>query len=262
MEITSEQLAKIRPLNGQVLIHIKMFNNKITFKDGTELALDVSFNPEQHISVSGTVHAVSETMYFNRKKKSISAEWLPEMELRPGDEVYFSYFAALMALGLKANEAADFTNDRWIEVEGSLYIFVNYTEIFFKASPDSAIPVVMLNGYVLGKPVNMTNLDEGSIKIPEWVKDKMNLSKNRFSEILATGKPNIMYLEEKKKDVVDVRVGDIVMFSKYANETVENRLHQKIFPDVETYNVIQRFRIKMIFRGEKYKKAIEEGVLK
>ena len=53
-----------------------------------------------------------------------------------------------------------------------------------------------------------------------------------------------------------------ILFSKYANEKVEDNLHKKLFPEVDEYSVIQRHRIVLVLRGEKYEKMIHEGSLK
>ena len=132
MEVAKQQLEKVRPLHGQVLVELELYNDQVKFEDGTSLELDVSYNPENHVRVDGIVKAFSPDVKIDKARKHSSYEWLPEIDINVGDHVYFSYFTVLMALGRKANEAADFTNERYLECDGKLYIFVHYTELFFQ----------------------------------------------------------------------------------------------------------------------------------
>jgi chaperonin GroES len=71
-----------------------------------------------------------------------------------------------------------------------------------------------LGDYVLLKPIREKTTASGLV-IPDTVKDR----KSDRGEVIAVGPGKI--LEDGSRSVIDVKVGDIALFSKYAADEIE-----------------------------------------
>ena len=83
---------------------------------------------------------------------------------------------------------------------------------FFKKTDTN---ITMLNGYIIAQPIHfdadkqVRQNKSSCIVLPDWVKESMDTSKSRFGKVLAVGRPNVEYLNEKLTDVKDLAVDDI-----------------------------------------------------
>lgn len=252
MKLSKEEISLIKPHNGWCIVKLKMFNDTVKFLDG-ELKLDTVFHPEDHISVDGIIHAIPDRLYFNRNDQWHSDPWLTDIEVRPGDQVFMDYFAVLMALGRKANRAAEHPDEKYFEDgDGGLYVFIKYTDLYFvyeKNTEESTIR--LLNGYVLISPI-IKEVKTQSIILPKHLK-KRNAGDWGLVEFV--GGMNRDYSDNTDKrtwktDNIDVQPGDVILYRKMSRQKVENSLHKKIDVLQKDYYLIQRHRIRLVLRGE------------
>ena len=64
----------------------KKYNDEVTFNNGSKLYLDVSFNPEHHVTICGEVVALPRGEWCKNTEGNHIAQ-----ELEVGDKVYFNY---------------------------------------------------------------------------------------------------------------------------------------------------------------------------
>ena len=64
----------------------KKYNDEVEFSSGEKLYLDVSWNPEHHVTICGEVVALPRGEWC----KSTRGEWIKQ-ELQIGDLAYFNY---------------------------------------------------------------------------------------------------------------------------------------------------------------------------
>ena len=64
----------------------KKYNDEVTFGNGDKLYLDVTFNPEHHVTICGEVVALPRGKWCKDTRGDLLAQ-----ELEVGDKVYFNY---------------------------------------------------------------------------------------------------------------------------------------------------------------------------
>ena len=64
----------------------KKYNDEVTFNNGSKLYLDVTFNPEHHVTICGEVVALPRGEWCKDTHGDLMAQ-----ELQIGDIVYFNY---------------------------------------------------------------------------------------------------------------------------------------------------------------------------
>jgi len=239
---------------NKVIILISDLNDSITLSNGTKLFIDTAFEPAEHTPVVGTVVGVSK-LYYNEKDKNNSMEWETTMDLRIGDKVFMEYFAVHQCLGKRFDKNAAYEDPKWFEIDGKLYISINYQDIYFAVRDDK---IIMLNGYCIVKPIYVERLKSSVIEIPDSIKDKKS---NKFCEIILPGKPVKQYLDKKYRDFRGLSAGSIAMFMRWAVQRVEVKLHKTNIVKWDDYHVLQRRWI-LDSLPAAYKEKIEKGQLK
>lgn len=184
---------------------IKLHDTKLMLA-GKELFVDHSYEPQDHVPVTGEVLVVP-TLKFDPNRH----EWESTCEIKVGDKVWINYLAVLLALGRSYDIAQENPQPLYDE-EG---IFVKYSDLYM--SEDK-----MLNGYVLLEPVKQ-KLPETCLEIP----DRLHHLKSRIiGKVLKTGSKNLRYNDPIWVDS-DVEEGDHIVFQEYANQKIEHELYVK-----------------------------------
>lgn len=184
---------------------IKLHESKLMLA-GNELYIDHSFEPQDHVPVTGEV-LVLPTLRFDPNKH----EWETTCEISVGDKVWVNYLAVLLALGHSYDANQEHPQPMYDD-EG---VFIKYSDLYM--SEDK-----MLNGYVLIEPVKQ-KLPETSLVIP----DRLHHLKSRIiGKVLKTGSKNTRYNDPLWEDS-DVEVGDYVSFMEYSNLKLDHELYSK-----------------------------------
>ena len=107
----------------------KKYQDEVEFSNGEKLFLDVSFNPEHHVTISGEVVALPRGEWC----KDTRGRWMKQ-ELELGDHVYFNYLTV--------------DEDNLVTGEKDVYL-VELENVFCKITSDGITPVA---GHVLIEP--------------------------------------------------------------------------------------------------------------
>lgn len=217
------------------MVKLNKFNDSIDLGNGQKLYLETKFTPAENTQVIGTVHAVPESLYFNKKDRENSMEWETAMELEKGDTVFMEYFAVLMCLGTRYDQAASYPNETFVEDGDAIYIFIPYADIYFRVRNGNITPV---NGYCIAKGIDI-GLKSENIIIPD---NQKVVWSPKWAELIEVGRPNTGFLDKKHRDVGELKKGDIVRFKGYANQRIEDSLHRTLFKEDKNtpYVVVQR----------------------
>lgn len=194
---------KIRIPLDRVLVRLpKPTNDEITFSNGVKLFLDTTYEPGFHAMVNGTVVQVCE----NFTKES---EWIPEIEVSPGDDVIIDYFQMLNHMGTLVHRYIEFPEDMYLEWDGGYFVFINYSELFAKAD------LTPLNGYVIYEGIYK------KVGFGEYQKEILLENKGIAYRV---GKMNKSYITEESDDV-DIQEGDEFYFKKGMYRKLEYDVH-------------------------------------
>lgn len=237
MKLTRKEFERIRPMGNTVLIRPFRLNDEVVVGENIRLYIDTSWSDGEWICVTGEVVAVPEKLSFRRYDTS-TMEWLTDMELKPGDVVWYDFVDGKNAFG---NHYSNET--RFVDVEGEIYIFVPYGSCFVAKRGDDTI---MLNGYVLAEPVD----DEikTTLKLPDTI-DRRSTSRAIVTHI---GSCNREYRNEGiPPDMPELAVGDMIVFRKNADIELEYSL-LATFDGKKPYFRIQRKHIVAIIKEPYY----------
>lgn len=115
------KLENIKPNTNLVLLKINIHNDRIRFKSGEELWLDVSFSA-RHTSVSCRVVKCPDKVIFSHENDyATSLAHETTMELIEGDEVFATY--------LSVCNAFEEPTANYFDVDGESYFFIRYDEL-------------------------------------------------------------------------------------------------------------------------------------
>jgi hypothetical protein len=209
-------------LNDLVLIKLDPENTGIKLKNGFELFVDTTFDPEKHASVTGTVYGVPSHLHYTGKV-NIGMPWLCDMEVNCGDKVILYYLSVINALKPQ--------NKKYIIEGKDRYIFVNYSSIYAVYGDNFVKPI---NGYCLIEPVEDPSITAEKermkkIGIELIVGAKRNSKDVIYGKVKYLGKPNREYADKEQSDTgIDISVGDIVVIRKTADIPLQYELHAKI----------------------------------
>lgn len=220
-------------LTNRVLIEIESrFNDHIKVGD-SKLYLDTSYEPERHTASKGKLVKVCKNLRFGRQMNDM--EWQTKIEAEEGNTVYFTWMAVANA----------FANNEVIPdiSEGKVhraFIPAFYSDLTLAVRDDK---ITMLNGYILVEPLTMEELPDNlsgiktNILIVSSVRKKKSPS---WGRVVQVGKPNEKYLEDVYSDNVNVAPGDIVMFFKNADVSVQFDLHADLIGKKPLFKIQRR----------------------
>lgn len=129
MRITRQQLEQMKPHPNWVLVKQLRHNDRVSFgadaRGNPVLShIDTTFEPMKHAGVVGIVQAVPDSLVYQAGMGD-TMEWDTDMELLPGDTVWFSYLDATAPW-----EKTSLRYNSYWECEGEMYILVHYSRCF------------------------------------------------------------------------------------------------------------------------------------
>ena len=212
----------IRILNNYVLVKLDKENTSIKLKNGFELYVDDTFEPEKHATITGTVAKMPDRIHYHGVPNR-GMPWKVNIELSVGDKVVFYYLSVINAL----------KNDtqRYILHGDDRFVFIPYDKIYAVYGDGFVRPI---NGYVLVEPVTdpfIERLKERmkAIGMEAVIFQKKNNTHVTFAKVRYIGRPIIEYVDDNHSDEgVDISVGDIVVLRRTYDIPLEYELHSKI----------------------------------
>lgn len=211
-----------RTLNNFIFIKLDAENTSIKLRNGADLFVDTTFDPEKHATVTGEVYGVpSHLQYTGKPNKGMP--WLTDMEIRIGDKVIFYYLSVVNALNK--------SNKRYLLEGNDRYVFISYEFIYAIVRDDKVIPI---NGYVLLEGVEdpaITAERERMKKIglAYVVTERRSNSHVTYGKVKYVSTPNREYVDADQSDEgIDVEVGDVVVIRKTNDIPLQYNLHQKV----------------------------------
>lgn len=211
-----------RTLNNYCLIKLDSENDSIKLKNGTELFIDTTFEPEKHVTVTGIIWGLpSHLLYSGEANKNMP--WECPMEAKIGDGVIVYYLSLINALKPQ--------NQRYILEGKDRFVFIEYQYIYAVVRGEQILPV---NGYVLIQPIEDPAITEEKSRMKkigmELVITERRLSNNvTYGIVRYAGIPNRRYVDENNSDEgVDISVGDTIVMRKTADIPLQYSLHQKV----------------------------------
>ena len=205
-----------------VLIKLDKENNSIKLRNGFELYMDNSFDPEKHATVTGTIYGLPSKLRYTGKGND-GMPWKTDMEISLGDRVIFYYLSVINALK-KENMRYFFEGD-------DRYIFISYEYIYAVYGEGFVKPI---NGYCLIEPCEDPAVTAEKERMAKIGMELVTLNKHSntnvsFGIVRYVSTPIQKYVEEYNSDEgVDVNVGDKVVLRKVADIPLQYELHSKI----------------------------------
>jgi hypothetical protein len=207
---------------NNVLIKLDKDNDSLKFKNGVEIYLDTSFDPEKHATVIGEVYGIPRKLKYTGKANN-GMPWHVPMEIQIGDKVVVYYLAVVNCFRPESFKAV-------IEDSGK-YVFVNYQNIYAIIRNGTIMPI---NGYCLIEPCEN----------PEWTRLKqrmkaagltfvqMNDKSNKdvvYGIVRYISRPVMEYVGGKTDDDgVAINTGDMVVMRRISDIPIEYDLHAKL----------------------------------
>jgi len=267
--IKLDSIKDYRPLNNHVLILINQVHDEIKLGNGKTLFLDNSFEPGAHAQNSGIIVRVPDK-FISSEKRNLSSDvsdWDTEIEVKPGDKVWFDYLT-----GIECNK---------IECEDRLYYSIPYhclyvvkrimgnintvdwmaeAKIIKDPKSEWADPektkvvltrgevcpvdekgnyhkIIPLNGYLLCTPI---------IDKEKFIDFEIKKENTTYAIVAYAGNCNKKYRPlETRKGIVyyyddpEITAGKKIIYSLPYSISLENPLHRSFDGDKE-YRIVQR----------------------
>lgn len=220
--------------NNYVMIRLDAENTSIKLKNGFELYIDTTFEPEKHSTVTGTVVGLPSKLRYTGKGNN-GMPWLCDMELKFGDKVIIYYLSIINALSKDSR--------RYVLEGEDKYVWVPYSSIYCKYGGGWITPI---NGYCLIEPCEdpfVTAQKERYAKLGiELI--TLNARANTavcFGKVKYMGVPNKEYCDEGQTDEgVGVKEGDTVVLKRVSDVPLMYDLHAKIEQGKKLWRIQRR----------------------
>ena len=205
-----------------VMIRLDKENESIKLRNGFELYVDTTFDPEKHAVVTGEVVGLPGALKYTGKANR-GMPWDCEMELRFGDHVIFYYLSVMNCFKPEIR--------RYIIEGEDKYVFISYEHIYCKYDIGLVVPI---NGYVLVEPCDNPEIEAEKKRMKDLGMELvvLNTQSNTnvsYGKVKYIGKPNRSYVDPMYTDEgVDVMPGDIVVLKKINDIPLQYDLHAKI----------------------------------
>ena len=211
-----------RTLNNFVLIKLDRENTSVKLKNGIELYLDTSFEPEKHATITGTIYGLPSHLIYTGKP-NLGMPWLTPMEIEFGDKVIIYYLSVVNALRKE--------KENYFLEGGDRYIMIEYQYIFAVVREDKIIPI---NGYVLVEPIEDPALEKEKLRMA-FIGMKAVFFKKKtqtqvtYGIVKYVGVPNREYADENLTDEgVDIGIGDTVVLRRTVDIPLQYELHATV----------------------------------
>jgi hypothetical protein len=211
MELSKKELGKVRAVQNYILVKPNFNTDKVQLKGGGELEVDGSYDREKHSATTGEVISVPEKLFFSYDNGLASVDFDVDMELMPGDTVYFHYLSVMNAL----------RDNRFFTVEGEHYLWIKYDSMYVAKRGKEVVPI---NGWMIMEPIIVDQAISSFLEIPQSMKDKKS---EKYARVKHIGAPVRNYLKEKDISEVNVKLeeGDVVMYDKHSDIPLQYQLH-------------------------------------
>ncbi len=236
MKISS--IESVKPMTNKVLVRIESrYINTIKVGD-QEISLDTSFEPEQHTTSKGVVVAVCDKLTHGKDGNKMP--WETDIEIIPGDQVYFSWMAVDRAFGRDAMILQQ-ENQTGEEV----YIHVDYTDLTLAVRGGN---IIMLNGYCLVEPILESDLPEclGKMSFLEVTTAAKKRLSPTWGRIVSTGSCNKSYVGGIYHDDDCVYEGQIIAFVSNSNIPLQYDIHSDLIGNKTLYKIQRRYMLAAI----------------
>lgn len=282
MKITRTQLESMKPKPNWVLVKQVRRNDRASFgadANGNPIIshIDTSFEPMKHAGVCGVVQALPDHLLY-QSGIGDTMEWDTDMELLPGDMVWFHYLDAVNPW----EKTSLMFNSYW-ECEGEMYILVHYSRCFVaRRSPyqgsninfylqdeiglcpsrdydvDSVFNVDMLraridflsadkplilplNGYVLAEPVAAENkFAHLGIATPPNLQGQSSLTHARALYLGSCVREYDFGQGKHSPDSNDLNPGEVFVMDKFCDIPLEYDFHTSFEGKKTLYRVQRR----------------------
>lgn len=208
-----------KTLGNRVVVKLDPENNFVRTKSGFELYVDTSFEPEKHMTLTGTVISAPDKISYSKEGGDVP--WETDVELKEGDKVVMYYLAVMNCLAKERRQS--------ITENGEVYIFIKYHNIYAKVSDGNITPI---NGFILVEPVDMErDVDK---KVKSLGLESVNLKEKTKKEVVYgvvcyTGNKIKRYFDNTKSDEgVEVEKGNFVVMKRVRDIPIEYEYHAKI----------------------------------
>jgi hypothetical protein len=225
-----------RTFNNLVMIKLDSENDHIKLRNGFELYVDTTFEPEKHMTVTGTIYGLPSKLSYSGQP-NIGMPWDTEMEVRYGDQVIVYYLAIINALKPE--------NRRYVLEGEDRFVFVNYQNLFCVVREGRIIPI---NGYCLIEPCEDPSITADKERLSKIGIELIIGAKRRNTDVTYgivryVSVPNRGYVDEGHSDEgVNIAVGDMVVLKRTNDIPLQYNLHAKI-DDGKLYWRVQRRNI-------------------
>jgi hypothetical protein len=220
--MTNLDVESLEPLNNYIIVKVSSGSNRVRIAS-LDLTLDTSFNPEEHVPVTGTVVKLPKKLtcgyeggkHTQRIKfKPNDMLWKTEVELAVGDTVLFDYLEALTAWSQYFNPFNQFITDRIVFNQDGIYIFVHYSRVYCRLDQSGWTPV---NGYAMVR----------------WIEEKS------YYQVEKVGVPVKHYSNPKNKDP-KVNPGEFVSIVYKSVIPIKHELLQPKTFLIRPYKILAR----------------------
>lgn len=235
IKIKKEEVSRMKLMANKVLVKPSREMDELILSENDKIFIDPAFAQEKHAPTRAIVQNVCPDLNLT------SMLWNTSIELIPGDEVIYSFEAAMDCIG-------DDDSRIFIDEKMDKYFIIDYSDIFLAKRNGDIIPI---NGYVLCEPLEEEITSK--IQLPDFLRKTRS---DKFGKVAYLGKRNTEYYEgtgrmvvrQDLKDPYEVSVGDIIIFDKNCDLPVEYDLHQSIEGRKKTFYRMHRCYIKAIIQ--------------
>jgi hypothetical protein len=209
-------------LNNMVMIKLDAENTSIKLRNGFELYLDNSFEPEKNVTVTGEVFGLPSHLYYSGEPNK-GMPWLTPMELNYGDKVIVYYLSIINAFKPQERRYVLEGNDR--------YVIIPYDKIYCKYGDGFVLPI---NGYCLIEPVENPVIEAEKARMKAIGMESVVFKKDSnthvsYGKVKYVSIPNKSYVDEIYTDNgVDISPGDTVMLKRINDIPLQYDLHARI----------------------------------
>lgn len=223
-----------RTFGNFVMIELDKANDLIKLKNGVELFIDTTYEPEKHATVTGIVCGLPKKLLYTGIPNQ-GMPWKTPMELKYGDRVVMYYLAVVNALRPEMMRAT--------VIDGKKYIWVQYQNIFAAVRNNLIIPI---NGYSLIEPcespeIQLVNKRIEKAGLTVFRSDTKSLTGVVYGKVKYLGRPNEAYVDGHTDEGVAINPGDTVVMKKITDLPLEYEMHANIDGGKRYWRVQRRY---------------------
>lgn len=191
MNITKQELEQLQIPANYLLVR-PLFNQRPLNHDNMEYYVNTEFTPGKFAQTTCEIVKVCKELTPFRDKSGTTHEggvqWIVPITVQPGDIALCYFFPIVNALEGTHERERNYTNGRRFDVDGDIYIFLKYDEIFCAKRGEEIITV---NGFNIAKRLP-GKYNQGGIEIPM----SMDVMSDNYAQIVYPALPVLEYVEE------------------------------------------------------------------